>query len=99
MNVVYVEEIKKIISCQQESWNRADASGFSQHCDASVSFTNILGKVYFGRNLFDERHAEIFTTIFNGSALNMSIQRIHFPNPDVAIVDLCAAVSNYRTLP
>ena len=99
MNAIYVEEIKRIISQQQEAWNRADAADFSQHCDASVSFTTILGKVYFGRNLFDERHAEIFATIFHGSALNMSIQRIHFPNPDVAIVDLNAAVSNYQVLP
>ncbi len=99
MNALFVEEIKQIISRQQEAWNRADAAGFSQYCDASVSFTNILGKVYFGRNLFDERHADIFSSIFNGSALNLSIQRIHFPNPDVAIVDLCAAVTNYRALP
>jgi uncharacterized protein (TIGR02246 family) len=99
MNAIHVEEIKQIISRQQEAWNRADASGFSQDCDTSVSFTNILGNVYFGRNLFDERHADIFSTIFKGSALNLSILRIHFPNPDVAIVDLDAAVSNYRTLP
>jgi uncharacterized protein (TIGR02246 family) len=99
VNAIYVEEIKQIISRQQEAWNRADAAEFSKYCDASVSFTTILGKVYFGRNLFDERHAEIFATIFHGSALNMSIQRIHFPNPDVAIVDLNAAVSNYQVLP
>jgi uncharacterized protein (TIGR02246 family) len=99
MNAIHVEEIKQIISRQQEAWNRADAPAFSQDCDASLSFTTILGKVYFGRNLFDERHAEIFATIFNGSALGLSIQRVHFPNPDVAIVDLSAAVSNYRALP
>lgn len=99
MNTVYVEEIKHIVSQQQEAWNRADVAGFSRNCDASISFTNILGKVYFGRNLFDERHEEIFATTFNGSALNLSIQRIHFPNPDVAVVDLNAAVSNYQSLP
>jgi uncharacterized protein (TIGR02246 family) len=99
MNVIHVEEIKQIISLQQEAWNRADPTGFSQHCDASVSFTNILGKVYFGRNLFDERHVDIFSSIFKGSVLNLSIMRVHFPNPDVAIVDLSAAVSNYQALP
>ena len=99
MNAIYVEEIKQIISRQQEAWNHADVPGFSQHCDASVSFTNILGKVYFGRNLFDERHSDIFSTIFKGSAVSLSIQRVHFPNPDVAIVDLSSAVSNYRALP
>jgi uncharacterized protein (TIGR02246 family) len=99
MNALHVEEIKQIISRQQEAWNRADVPAFSQHCDASVSFTNILGKVYFGRNLFDERHSDIFSTLFKGSVLSLSIQRVHFPNPDVAIVDLSSAVSNYQALP
>jgi uncharacterized protein (TIGR02246 family) len=99
MNAIHVEEIKQILVRQEEAWNRKDATGFSQDCDMSISFTNILGKVYFGRNLFDERHADIFSTIFKGSALIMSIQRIHFPNPDVAIADLSTAVSNYQALP
>jgi uncharacterized protein (TIGR02246 family) len=99
MNAVQVEEIKRILSRQQEAWNRADASGFSQDCDMSISFTNILGKVYFGRNLFDERHTDILSTIFKGSALSLSIRRIHFPSPDVAIADLSAAVSDYQALP
>jgi uncharacterized protein (TIGR02246 family) len=99
MKAIYVEEIKQIISRQQDAWNCADVPKFSLDCDESISFTNILGKVYFGRNLFDERHAEILSTLFKGSDLNLSINRIHFPNPDVAIVDLDAAVSNYRSLP
>jgi uncharacterized protein (TIGR02246 family) len=99
MNALQVEEIKQIISRQQDAWNRSDAPGFSQDCDASISFTNIIGKVYFGKNLFDERHADIFSTIFKGSALSLSIRRIHFPKPDVAIADLSAAVSGYQMLP
>jgi len=99
MNVIHVEEIKQIISRQQDAWNSSDAVGFSDDCDESISFTNILGKVYFGRNLFDEVHINIFSTIFKGSALSLSIRRIHFPNPEVAIADLSAAVSGYQTLP
>lgn len=99
MNALQVEEIKQIISRQQEAWNIASAPGFTSDCDESISFTNILGKVYFGRNLFNERHSEIFSTIFKGSALNLSVIRIHFPSPDVAIADLSAAVSGYQALP
>jgi uncharacterized protein (TIGR02246 family) len=99
MNALFVEEIKQIISRQQDAWNRADVPAFSQVCDASVSFTNILGKVYFGKDLFDERHALIFSTIFKGSALSLAIQRIHFPVPDVAVVDLCSMVTGYQALP
>lgn len=99
MNAIYAEEIKQIIFQQQEAWNRADVSAFSRVCDASISFTNIIGKVYFGSKLFDERHAEIFATIFKGSALSLSINRIHFPASNIAIVDLGAALSGYQTLP
>jgi len=99
MNAIYVEEIKQIISRQQDAWNSADLPNFSLDCDESISFTNILGKVYFGRNLFDELHANIFSTIFKGSALSLSVRRIHFPNPDIAVADLSAAVSDYQALP
>lgn len=99
MNVVSIEEIKQVVSHQQDAWNRADATEFSRDCDESITFTNILGKVYFGRSLFHERHAEIFSTIFKGSVMSLSIQRIHFPASDVAVVDIGAAVSGYRALP
>jgi uncharacterized protein (TIGR02246 family) len=99
MNSIHIDEIKQILTRQEEAWNRGDAIGFSMDCDDSITFTNILGKVFFGRNLFSERHAEVFSTLFKGSVLSLAIRRIHFPDPDVAVADLGAAVSDYQALP
>ena len=93
------EEITAIIKKQQEAWNRADAAGFASQCDEQMTFTPILGKTYFGRAAFEERHAAIFATLFKGSTLDMAVERIHFPVPDVAVVDIHARLGNFRALP
>jgi uncharacterized protein (TIGR02246 family) len=66
---------------------------------ADGSFTNVLGIVAYGRETFELRHAEIFRTIYQGSVLQQSIGRLYFIRPDVAVVDVDAAVSGYLRLP
>ena len=93
------EEITLIIDHQQQSWNRGDAAGYARDCDGNLSFTNIVGKMLFGRQVFEERHAFLFSGIFQGSVLNMAIQRIHFPMPGCAIVDISCTLTKYQALP
>jgi uncharacterized protein (TIGR02246 family) len=64
-----------------------------------MSFTNIVGKMFFGREVFEERHVFLFSGIFKGSVLRMSIQRIHFPMPKCAIVDISCILAGYQALP
>jgi uncharacterized protein (TIGR02246 family) len=99
MNITSATEIHKILSRQQAAWNRGDARAYSQDCDEGISFTNILGSVYFGRKDFDERHAEIFATVFKGSRLKLTPKRIHSPTPFMAVVDLGTEVTGYQALP
>lgn len=93
------DEILQIIRRQQEAWNRGDAAGYSQDCDEQMSFTNIIGKTFFGRDAFEERHEFLFANIFKGSRLEMNVQRIHFPLPNVALVDVACALEGYQRLP
>jgi uncharacterized protein (TIGR02246 family) len=93
------EEITHIIHRQQDSWNRGDAAGYAVDCDEQISFTNIIGKMFFGREAFEERHIFLFTNIFKGSTLDMKIQRIHLPVPDIAIVDIACNLGGYQCLP
>ena len=93
------EKITAIIKKQQDAWNRADAAGLSSDCHEEMTFTPILGQTYFGRAAFEERHQTIFATIFKDSSLDMAISRIHFPTPDVAVVDIHAVLGNFRALP
>lgn len=93
------QQIQQLISNQQDAWNRGDAADYSQDCDEHMSFTNIIGKTFFGREKFEERHIFLFNSIFKGSRLEMLIQRIHFPVPDVAIVDIACNLAGYQRLP
>lgn len=93
------EEITLIIDHQQQAWNRGDAAGYARDCDEDMSFTNIVGKMFFGREVFEERHVFLFSGIFKGSVLNMAIQRIHLPMPRCAIVDISCTLTEYQALP
>ncbi len=99
MNHDHERKIHIIINRQQEAWNRQDPVMFSQDCDREISFTNILGQVFFGKGAFEARHAQIFDTIFKGSRLSMSLRRMHFPAPNLALVDIGVALSSYQGLP
>ena len=99
MTTTAQEEISLILDRQQEAWNRSDAAGYSADCDENVSFTNIVGQVFFGCKAFEEKHAQIFATIFKESTLNMSVRRIHFPASNVAVVDIEVQLSGYQALP
>ncbi len=93
------EQITQMIHRQQAAWNRGDAAGYAADCDAEMSFTNIVGKMLFKRDVFEERHVFLFSQIFKGSVLSMDIKRVHFPAPDVALVDIACTLAEYQRLP
>jgi len=91
--------IEALVAELTDAWNRGDASAFSARFAADGSFTNVLGIVAYGREIFELRHSEIFTTIYKGSTLRQSIGKLRFIRPDVAVVDVDAAVTGYLRLP
>ncbi len=93
------EDIQIILHRQKTAWNNGDARAYAQDCDEHISFTNILGQVLFGRTGFEEKHAAIFASFFKGSQMEFSVRRIHFPLPEVAIVDLDVEITAYPALP
>jgi uncharacterized protein (TIGR02246 family) len=90
--------IRQIIAKQVAAWDAGDAKAFSASFAADGSFTNIRGTVFYGHKAFEERHAEIFGTFFKGSKLAMSVSKIRFVRPDVAIVDIATELSELRGL-
>jgi uncharacterized protein (TIGR02246 family) len=81
------------------AWNRGDACGFTANFQDGGTFTNITGSVIRGRSLFEQRIGEILRTIFQGSSLRMSIQKLRFVRPDVAIADVDAELTDFKALP
>lgn len=91
--------ITRIIDHQRDAWNRGDAAEYARDCDPEMSFTNIESRMFFGRDLFEERHRFLFEGQFAGSRLDMTIKRIWLPTEDVAIVDVGCTLAGYRRLP
>ena len=59
-----------------------------RHLAEEVSFTNLFGMVMYGREAFEQRHAEILATFYRGTTKQHAVRRIRFVTPDVAIVDI-----------
>ena len=91
--------IEALVAGLTDAWNRGDARAFSARFAADGSFTNVLGIVAYGRENFELRHAEIFSSLYKGSMLQQSIGKLRFIRPDVAVVDVDAAVTGYLRLP
>jgi hypothetical protein len=93
------KKVIHIIQFRQYTWNQDGTSDYEQDCDNETSFTNIIGKPFFGRAFFEERHAYVFSPIFKGNTADMTIERIHFLTPGVAIMDIHAKLENYVAPP
>jgi uncharacterized protein (TIGR02246 family) len=91
--------LKALVQTQTDAWNRGDAKAFAARFAVDGSFTNVVGMAYSGRDAFAQRHAEILQTIFKGSVLKQSIDKIRFVRPDVAIVDLNTEMTGFVRAP
>jgi uncharacterized protein (TIGR02246 family) len=92
-------QIRRIVADQVSAWDAGDAKAFSVRFADDGSFTNIRGTVFYGHRAFEDRHAEIFATFFKGSTLSMTVDKIRYVRPDVAIVDLETEIGGLRDMP
>jgi len=93
------QRIRDLVAAQVTAWDAGDAKAFSAHFAEDGTFTNIRGTVFYGHKTFEDRHEEIFRTFFKGSKLAMTVNRIKYVRPDVAIVDIATEVSELKGTP
>lgn len=91
--------IEALVSAMTDAWNHTDAASFSRRFAEDRGFTNVVGAVYYGRESFQQRHAEILNSIYRGSVLKQTIGKPRFIRPDVAIVDINVELTGYQKLP
>jgi uncharacterized protein (TIGR02246 family) len=72
----------------EAAWNAADGQGFAEAFAEDADFIHILGGYYSGRAAIEAGHRMIFGTIYKGSTVRYSVEKIRFVRPDVAIVYL-----------
>jgi uncharacterized protein (TIGR02246 family) len=72
----------------EAAWNAADGQGFAEAFAEDADFIHLLGGYYTGRAAIEAGHRMIFGTIYKGSTVRFSVEKIRFVRPDVAIVFL-----------
>ena len=70
------------------AWNAGDGAAFAALFTEDADCIHILGGYYTGRDAIEAGHRMIFGTIYKGSTLHYSVEKIKFVRPDVALVFL-----------
>ncbi|MDY7231607.1 SgcJ/EcaC family oxidoreductase [Hyalangium sp. s54d21] len=91
--------LRQMVATQTEAWNRQDAAEWSKDFSPDADFVNIVGTVFQGRAEIEKRHAGIFASIFKGSRSKVTVRRLVFLGPDVAVVDTEHEVTGHSGLP
>jgi uncharacterized protein (TIGR02246 family) len=91
--------IRALLAAQAEAWNRGDAPAWSKVFEPDADFVNIFGMVFSGRKEIEERHAGVFATFFKGSQTAVTVRRVVFLSPRLAVVDSDHVVTGYGALP
>ncbi len=68
----------------EAAWNAADSASFAALFAEDADFIHILGGYYTGRAAIEAGHRMIFGTIYKGSTVRYSVEKIRFLRPDVA---------------
>jgi len=91
--------LRQLVAAQAEAWNRHDAAEWSKDFAPDADFVNIVGTVFQGRAEIEKRHASIFASIFKDSRTRVTVRRLMFLGPDVAVLDTEHEVTGHTGLP
>ncbi len=91
--------LRKLVADQADAWNRHDAKAWCRDFADDAEFINITGAVLTGKPEIEKRHAFIFANLFHESKTVVTVRRVAFVGPNVAIVDMDHEVTGYATLP
>ena len=72
----------------EAAWNAADGAAYAALFAEDADFIHILGGYYTGRAAIEAGHRMIFGTIYKGSTVRYSVEKIRFLREDVAVIFL-----------
>ncbi|HJQ21459.1 MAG TPA: SgcJ/EcaC family oxidoreductase [Gemmatimonadaceae bacterium] len=87
------EAVLDVILEENEGWNQGDVELYSRSIADNVTFTNIRGQHFMGRDAFVKQHDVIFGTFFKGTKLEQKVVSLQFVGTDVALLDTLASLS------
>jgi uncharacterized protein (TIGR02246 family) len=80
--------IRKLISQGEEAWNKHDAEALAAQHTEDVDHINAIGGWSKGREAIRKLWAQLFETSFKEDTSKMTIEKIRFLKPDVAVAIL-----------
>lgn len=91
--------IRQTLAQQEEAWNKHDAKAWVSAFSEDAEFINILGMSLQGRAEIEQRHAEIFRTIFAHSRVSVQTRKVRTLGSHAAIAETDYALRDYDRLP
>lgn len=80
--------LHKMVYQLESAWNAGDGDAFAGLFSEDADLIHILGGYYSGRETIRAGHRMIFGTIYKGSTIRYSVEKIRFLRPDIALVFL-----------
>jgi uncharacterized protein (TIGR02246 family) len=80
--------LHRLVYQLESSWNAGDGEAFAALFADDADVIHILGGYYCGRETIRAGHHMIFGTIYKGSTIHYSVEKIKFLRPDIALVFL-----------
>lgn len=99
MTLEDIAAVQRLVDEQIAAWSRGDADGYASTAEEDLSFTNILGQRFVGRRAFVDIHRQRFETIFRGSQLHGTTERIDVVGADVVLVEVLLHLSAIASAP
>jgi uncharacterized protein (TIGR02246 family) len=81
-------ELHKLVYQLELAWNAGDGDAFASLFAADADVIHILGGYYAGRQAIRAAISMILGTIYKGSTVHYSVEKIKFLRPDIALVFL-----------
>jgi uncharacterized protein (TIGR02246 family) len=80
--------LHRLVYQLESAWNAGDGDAFAGLFADDADVIHILGGYYTGRDAIRAGHRMIFGTIYKGSTVHYSVEKIKLLRPDIAIVFL-----------
>jgi uncharacterized protein (TIGR02246 family) len=80
------QALRELAQQLQNAWNAADHAGFAAPFTEDCTFIHIYGGQIDGRMAVQDAHRVIFAGMYKGSRNKLTVRKVRFLRPDVAIV-------------
>lgn len=95
MNAADEQALREIITKLESAWNRADSAAWAAMFAEDADFIHILGVHFTGRPAVEAGHRAIWDTIYKGSTVQYSIEKIRPIGSEVVAVFVLGALKFY----